>query len=227
MSDEKRTLGGAFRRYLLRGLLIWIPLGAVVLALRILYGIFSSWLFPSFTWQARGLALLAVIAALWASGWMFSHLGVARYLFQVLVDRPLRGIPGVRWVYSGARSLLDALLAPGNALGSVVLVEYPRRGLYSIAFRMSGNLGEVQHRVRRQMADPEGAGDREVIALFVPTTPNPTSGVVITTPRDEVIELDMSREQALQMIISLGVVVPDWKEAVAPESDGKPPDDKT
>ncbi len=219
MSEAKRTWGEAFRRYLLRGLLIWIPLGAVALAARLLYSIFSAWLFPSFTWEARLMALLSVVAALIATGWLVSHFGVARYLFRALVDRPLRGIPGIRWVYSGARSLLDALLTPGNALGRVVLVEYPRRGLHSIAFRMSGNLGEVQERVRAKMA--QGDGNREIIALFVPTTPNPTSGVVITTPRDEVIELDMSREQALQMIISLGVVVPDWKAAVA----SKPPDE--
>ncbi len=218
MPDPNRAWREGFGRYLLRGLLIWIPLGAVVLTIRILYSVFATWLFPSFTWEARLTALASVVAVLVATGWMVSHFGVARYLFGVLVDRPLRGIPGVRWVYSGVRSLLDALLTPGNALGRVVLVEYPRRGAYSIAFRMSGNLGEVQARVQTRMSDPEGAGNREVIALFIPTTPNPTSGVVITTPRDEVIELDMSREQALQMIISLGVVVPEWKEAVAPAS---------
>ncbi len=211
MAEPGPRLGGALRRYLLRGLLIWIPLAAVVLAGRIVYSILVSWLLPTYGWETRLLAIALTLAVLVATGWTVSHLGVARYFFRVLVDQPLSRIPGVRWVYSGVRSLLDALLAPGNALGAVVLVEYPRRGVYSIAFRMSGNLGEVQHRVQARVGQADDGEEREVIALFVPTTPNPTSGVVITTPRDEVIELDMNREQALQLIISLGVVVPEWK----------------
>ena len=127
-----------------------------------------------------------------------------------------------RWVYSGVRKLLEALFTSGDAFGKVVLIEYPRRGVYSIAFQMAGELGEVQHRVRKRIAERNGVGaapargeaaadQREVMAVFVPTTPNPTSGFVITLPREDVIELSMSRQEALQMIISLGVVVPKWQ----------------
>jgi uncharacterized membrane protein len=82
----------------------------------------------------------------------------------------------------------------------VLLIQYPRHGLYSLAFQTSSELGEVQGRT----------GD-DVVCTFVPTTPNPTSGFIIIIPRRDVIELDMEVDEALKMIISLGVVVPTWR----------------
>ncbi len=213
-----------FRSYLLRGFLVWIPLAAVVLVGRIIYTLVEAWFFPSLDWEPRLTALAMVVVVLFATGWVVSRFGVARLILRVVVERPLNRIPVARWVYSGVRQLLESLFAGSEAFGKVVLIEYPRRGLYSIAFQMAGGLGEVQHRVRAQVREgrpPPAAPDRgnsgnEVMAVFVPTTPNPTSGVVITLPKEEVIELQMTRQQALQMIISLGVVVPRWE--------GKPPD---
>ena len=81
----------------------------------------------------------------------------------------------------------------------VLLIEYPRKGVWSLCFQTSNELGEVQSRT-----------GRKVICVFVPTTPNPTSGFIILVPSEDVIELDMNVEEALRMIISLGVVVPEW-----------------
>jgi uncharacterized membrane protein len=79
------------------------------------------------------------------------------------------------------------------------MIEYPRKGLFSICFQTSTNLGEVQART-----------GEEVICVFVPTTPNPTSGVMIIVPKKDVIVLDMQVEEAVKMVVSLGVVVPAW-----------------
>ena len=219
---QKPSAWGNLRRYLLRGFLVWIPLAAVFLVGRLIYSIIQSWFFPSLPWEPRLTALGVVILVLFLTGWGVTRFGVARLILRAVVEKPLQRIPVARWIYSGVRQLLEALFTSGDAFGKVVLIEYPRRGVYSIAFQMAGELGEVQHRVRQRIAErngadaaPEpgesGAGQREVMAVFVPTTPNPTSGFVITLPKEDVIERSMSRQQALQMIISLGVVVPEWQ----------------
>jgi uncharacterized membrane protein len=77
------------------------------------------------------------------------------------------------------------------------LIEYPRKGLYSLSFQTSQDLGEVQ-----------GKTGEDLVCVFVPTTPNPTSGLILMVPKQDVIELDMGVEDALKMVISLGVVVP-------------------
>ena len=80
------------------------------------------------------------------------------------------------------------------------MIEYPRKGIYSLAFQTSSELGEVQ-----------GRTGEDVICCFVPTTPNPTSGYVVMLPRSDATVLDMDVDEALKMIISLGVVVPTWR----------------
>ena len=82
----------------------------------------------------------------------------------------------------------------------MLLIEYPRKGVYSLAFQTSAELGEVQ-----------GRTGEDVVCCFVPTTPNPTSGYVLIVPRKDVVFLDMEVDEALKMIISLGVVVPRWR----------------
>lgn len=225
----KLTFWGSLRRYLLRGFLVWIPLAAVFLVGRLIYSIIQSWFFPSLPWEPRLTALGVVIGVLFLTGWGVTKLRIARVVLRAVVEKPLQQIPVARWIYSGVRQLLEALFTSGDAFGKVVLIEYPRRGVYSIAFQMAGELGEVQHRVRKRIAERNGAdsaaqtggaGQREVMAVFVPTTPNPTSGFVITLPKEDVVELSMSRQQALQMIISLGVVVPEWQKE---QLDAPPP----
>ncbi|MDH3491607.1 MAG: DUF502 domain-containing protein, partial [Gammaproteobacteria bacterium] len=82
----------------------------------------------------------------------------------------------------------------------VLMIEYPRKGLYSLAFQTSSELGEVQ-----------GRTGEDVVCCFVPTTPNPTSGFIIIVPRKDITVLDMEVDEALRMIISLGVVIPTWR----------------
>jgi uncharacterized membrane protein len=96
----------------------------------------------------------------------------------------------------------------------VLLIEYPRKGLYGLAFQTATELGEVQART-----------GEEVVSCFVPTTPNPTSGFIIIVPKKDIIELDMEVDEALKMIISLGVVVPTWSKEQTAELPLKLPDD--
>jgi uncharacterized membrane protein len=96
---------------------------------------------------------------------------------------------------------MEAVLATdAKSFRKVLLVEYPRKGVWSLAFMTSDDLGEVQKKT-----------NSDVISVFIPTTPNPTSGFVIMVPKSEAIELEMSVEDGLKMIISMGVVVPKSK----------------
>jgi uncharacterized membrane protein len=116
-------------------------------------------------------------------------------------ERLLSRIPLVSWVYGGVKQVAETLLSPkAEAFRKVLLLEYPRKGIWSLGFQTAAALDEVQART-----------EKEVICVFVPTTPNPTSGFIMLVPKEDVIELDMSVDEALRMVISLGVVVPEWR----------------
>ena len=105
----------------------------------------------------------------------------------------------MRSIYSAVKRFVEIILSDSTqSFSRVLLIEYPRKGLYSLSFQTSQNLGEIQQRT-----------GEDVVCVFVPTTPNPTSGLILMVPENDVIELDMNVEDALKMVISLGVVVPD------------------
>ena len=108
-------------------------------------------------------------------------------------------IPLIRSIYSPLKKFSELVLSDQTqSFSKVLLIEYPRKGIYSLCFQTSKELGEVQNQ----------AGE-EMVCVYIPTTPNPTSGYIVLVPQNEVKELKMSVEDALKMIISLGVVVPD------------------
>ena len=195
------------RRYLVAGLLVWIPLGVTVFILRVLIGLMDrtlllipaqyrpeEWL--GFT--VPGLGLILTLLVLLVTGLLAANI-VGRSmvgLWESLLDR----IPVVRSVYSAAKNFTEIVFSDsGQSFKKVLLIEYPRKGVYSLAFQTATNLGEVQGRMGEQM-----------VCTFVPTTPNPTSGYIIIVPKKDIIELDMEIDEALKMIISLGVVIPTW-----------------
>jgi uncharacterized membrane protein len=197
-----------FRRYLVAGLLVWIPLGVTIFVLRVLIGLMdrSLLLVPE---QYRPEALL---------GFAIPGLGIILSVLVVLItgllaanfvgrgmvsfwESLLNRIPIVRTVYSGAKNFAEIVFSDSNeSFKKVLLIEYPRKGIYSLAFQTATNLGEVQART-----------GESVICTFVPTTPNPTSGYIIIVPKKDIIELDMEIDEAFKMIVSLGVVVPTWR----------------
>ncbi len=197
----------SLRKYLVAGLLIWIPLGITFLVLKVLIGFMdrSLLLLPAayrpenlLGFHVPGIGAILTILLVLASGLLVTNLLGRKILggWESLLAR----IPLIRSIYSGAKQVAETMFAEGGqSFKKVLLIPYPRQGVWSLAFQTATEIGEVQART-----------SREVICAFVPTTPNPTSGFIVMVPVADVIELDMSVDAALRMIISLGVVVPHW-----------------
>lgn len=197
-----------FRRYLVAGILVWLPLGITLLLLRVLVGIMDTTLLllpkqyrpeELLGFAIPGLGILLTILLLLVTGLLATNFIGSAFVgkWESLMDR----IPVVRSIYSAAKNFAEIIFSDsGSAFKKVLLIEYPRKGTYSLAFQTSAELGEVQSRT-----------GEEVVSCFVPTTPNPTSGFIIIVPKKDITVLDMEVDEALRMIISLGVVVPEWR----------------
>jgi len=204
----KHPLVKRLRRYLVAGLLIWAPLAVTYFLLRFAVNLMDKTLavLPQ-QYQPEellglhipGLGVILTFVVLFLTGMLAANF-VGRYVvggWESLLDR----IPIVRTIYGGAKNFAEILFSDSNdSFNKVLLIEYPRKGIYSLAFQTSSDLGEVQART-----------GQDVVCCFVPTTPNPTSGFVIMLPKKDVRVLDMEIDEALKMIISLGVVVPTWR----------------
>ncbi|HSF15406.1 MAG TPA: DUF502 domain-containing protein [Vicinamibacteria bacterium] len=196
------------KRHIAAGLLVWVPLVVTFFSLRFVINVMDKTLLliPAplrpdnlLGFHIPGLGVILTFTLLLLTGSLAANILGRRFLDAW--ERFLARIPLVSWVYSGVKKVAETLLSPnGQSFRKVLLLEYPRKGLWSLAFQTASALDEVQART-----------EKEVICVFVPTTPNPTSGFILMVPRDEAIELDMSVDEALRMIISLGVVVPDWR----------------
>ena len=193
------------RRIIVAGLLVWLPLGITIFVIKILidllgqtYLLIPEALRPEtlFGVTIPGFGIIMAIIILFGTG-----LVAANYLGKTLVEtweKLLDKIPLVRSIYSPLKKFAELVLSDQTqSFSKVLLIQYPRKGVYSLCFQTSKDVGEIQ----------EKSGE-DVVCVFIPTTPNPTSGYIIMVPKDEVIELNMSVEDALKMIISLGVVVP-------------------
>lgn len=211
------------RRYLVAGILVWLPIGITIILLRILIGLMDRTLvlvpaqYRPEEWLGfaiPGLGLVLSFFILLVTGVL-----AANFVGRSLVgfwERILERIPIVRSVYSASKNFAEIVFSDSDqSFKKVLLIEYPRKGLYGLAFQTATELGEVQ-----------GRTGEEVVCTFVPTTPNPTSGFIIIVPKKDVIELDMDIDEALKMIISLGVVVPSWRREQIGELPLKMPDDK-
>jgi uncharacterized membrane protein len=204
----KSTFMKKLRRYLVAGVLVWAPLAVTFLLLRIAVNLMDKTLavLPQqyqpdalLGFHIPGLGVILTFLVLFTTGMLAANF-VGRYVvggWESLMDR----IPVVRSVYSAAKNFAEIVFSDSSeSFKKVLLIEYPRKGLYSLAFQTSSKLGEVQART-----------GEDVVCCFVPTTPNPTSGIVIMVPRRDITVLDMDVDEALKMIISLGVVVPSWR----------------
>jgi uncharacterized membrane protein len=200
------------RRYLVAGLLVWLPLSVTIFLFSILISLMNrslllvpkpfhpeSWLRDD--WIGVGMPAIGVLLAillLLLTGMLMANLVGRKLLgsWESLLER----IPIARSIYSAAKNFTEIVFSDsGKAFKKVLLVEYPRKGIYTLTFQTASQLGEVQ-----------GRTGSDVVCCFVPTTPNPTSGFIIIVPRADVIELDMTVDEAAKLIMSLGVVVPTW-----------------
>lgn len=194
------------KRYFISGLLVWIPIAATVFVLSFVLHLLDSslLLLPKryqpehlFGYHIPGMGVILTIAVILITGVLAANF-VGRQLVR-FGDWLINHIPLVRSIYSAIKQVMDTVFASnGKSFRKVILVEYPRKGLWSIAFQTGSGSAEIQ-----QHLDGE-----DVVTLFIPTTPNPTSGFLMYAKRSEVIELQMPVDQALKFVISLGVVQP-------------------
>ncbi len=208
----------ALKRYLIAGLLVWLPLGVTVAALIFLVNLFDKSLLllpphwrPEYWlgFHVPGFGIIVSTILILLTGML-----VANFLgnrLMALWERVLARIPLVSGIYSAVKQLTEAVFGSGEkSFQKVYLLEYPRRGLWTLGFQTSRTVGEAQKKT----------GMDNVVNLFVPTTPNPTSGFFIIASRDDIIELDMGVDDALKMVISGGVVVPPLPKRPADDAAG-------
>jgi uncharacterized membrane protein len=197
--------GQLIKRYFITGLLIWVPLVITVWVLSIIVNTLdqSLQLLPEVLHPRNlvGFSIPGVGAILTLAMILLTGLLAANFIGQKLVgwwDKLLSRIPVVNSVYKAVKQVSDTLFAPnGNAFRKAVLVQYPRQDAWTIAFLTGAPGGDIRNHL-------EG----DYISIYVPTTPNPTSGFFLMMPRRDVVELDMTVDEALKYIISMGVVAP-------------------
>lgn len=196
------------RRIFITGLLASIPL-AVTLAL-------LSWVFakldrisPLLTkaliamglplppgYRIPGLGLVVTIILVLAIG-LFTTTFIGRRIVE-WAERLFNKIPFVRTIYGGVKQVVESIASQrATTFRQVVMVEYPRKGVYSLGFVTCSSVGEVQD-----------ADERHLINVFIPTTPNPTSGMLIIVPQEDIINLSMTVEEGIKLIMSGGILAP-------------------
>lgn len=197
-------MGGRLRNLFLSGLAVLVPVVLTVLALK--------WLFQAGDGLVRpvvvgllgryvpgagiGLGILFVLLV----GWL-ARAYAGRWLFRALENAFLR-IPVAREVYSTVKAVVETFSGQNMALGRVALVEYPRPGLYSIGFITGTGLPEATARL-----------GEDTVSVFIPTTPNPTSGWMVVVPRSQLVLLDVPAQEGMRLVISAGAAgVPRRKE---------------
>jgi len=203
---KSRGFWGRIRGYFLAGILVTAPLGITGYLAWVIVGFIDHSITPLIPekynpetylpFSLPGLGVLISILALTLIGALTAGL-LGRWLVHT-GERILNRMPVIRSFYSATKQIFQTVLAQkSNAFREAVLVEYPRRGIWAIAFITGTTQGEVQNLTKE-----------ETVNIFLPTTPNPTSGFLLFVPREDVIPLDMSVEEAIKMVISGGIVTP-------------------
>ena len=193
------------RRYLMSGLLVWLPILATVLVIRFILDLMDQTLLvlpPSLRPQALfginipGFGAVLAVVLLIATGMLVSNF-IGRTVMNFW-DEMLNRIPFVRAVYGGVKSFSTTILSnKGSSFKKVLLIQYPSERVWSIGFKTADEIPIINN----HLSEPH-------VCVFIPTTPNPTSGFIVLVARSRTIELDMSVDAALKMIVTLGVVAP-------------------
>lgn len=195
----------ALRRYVIAGLLVWLPLWATVVVIRALVGFMDRTLVLIPTayhpenllgFHIPGLGVVLTLVLLVVTGALIANILGSRLV--AIWEELLSHIPLVRSIYSSVKQLTETLFSDtGKSFREVVLVEFPRKGVWTIAFVTGNDVGEAQEKT-----------GHDVVNVYVPTTPNPTGGYFIMVPREDLTPLAMSVDDGLKMLLSMGAVVP-------------------
>jgi len=196
----------ALRKYIIAGLLVWLPFAATIVIVKLLIDLMDKTiLFLPPEWQPAnlfgfsipGLGVVLAISILLLTGVLAANLFGRR--FVEMWEKILNRIPLVRTIYSSVKQISSTIFDPsGKSFRKVVMLQYPKKSLWSIGFLTNDNMGDELSRA-----------DDHLVSVFIPTTPNPTSGFIIMARSDELIELNMGVEEAFKFIISMGVIIPD------------------
>ncbi len=183
------------RNAFVTGLLIFLPLATTVFIVYWTLRTVEDLLRPVFSMSPfyfPGFSIVILLLTILILGFIGNHAIGQRVILKV--EDALRKIPLIRTVYTGVREAIRALLTSDvESLKGVVLVEYPRKGVYALGFTSGSKIGKA-----------EEATGKKLVNVFIPTSPNPTSGLVVLVPESEIIYLDMSVEDAMKIIISGG-----------------------
>jgi uncharacterized membrane protein len=199
-SPKKRSL----RRYLVAGVLVWLPIVATVWVVTTVLHLMDRTLLvlpPAYRPQALvgfsvpGLGFVLALIIVFLTGILVTNL--VGHQLVMWAEELLNRIPVVRSVYGGVKSFAESVLSQSNSFRKVVMVEYPREGVWSIGFLTAEDVPEVSER----LGEPH-------VAVYISVALNATAGYLAILPRREVVELDMSVDAAMRMIITCGVVVP-------------------
>ncbi len=195
------------RKYFITGILVLMPLMITLYLLWLAYSFANAVLGKAignlisylFGISIPGLGLLSTIVFIFLVG-IFATNVLGRSIID-FGDKTISRIPLVRSIYSSVKQMSEAIFTQKRgSFKRVVMIEYPRKGIYTLGFVTGDGLGEVQDKT-----------EEKVINIFVPTTPNPTSGFFLMVPEEHVISLEMSVEDGLKMIISGGMISPEKK----------------
>ncbi len=210
----KQSFGARLRRYFLTGLVICAP---VVITLYLTWTLIQwvdGWVKPYIPpgyspdtylpFPVPGFGLLVALLMITLVGFLTANL-IGRSIIGY-GERVLARMPVVRSIYSALKQIFETVFREdSDSFQSVAIVEYPRKDIWALAFVATDTLGEVQARLDGQ------AG--QTVSVFLPTTPNPTSGFLLFVPKSDVIILDMTVEEAAKLVISAGLVAPEFRAA--------------
>ena len=201
IKEKKRSIFAKVRNYFIAGVVVLIPIGITVYLTIFLISI-SSKILPKeinpnhyLPYDIPGVEIITSIFLITLIGWLsLSFLG--RLLLNLL-NTILKKIPILRTIYSAIVQMTETFTKSDKKEKNVVLVEYPRKGSWAVGFATKDNTGEITNKTKRNLVN-----------VFIPTTPNPTSGFLLMFPKDEVVYLDMSFEEASKFIVSAGTSNP-------------------
>ena len=198
---KKRSFLARLRNYFITGIVVLVPIGITLYLTKFFISV-SSNLIPKeinpnsyLPFSIPGLEILLSIIFITVIGWL-SLSFIGKKILQ-LVNETLKRIPILRTIYSAIGQMTESLAPRKGNKKSVVLVEYPRKGSWAVGFATKDNKGEISKKT-----------STELVNVFVPTTPNPTSGFLLMFPKKEIIYLDMTFEEASKLIVSAGTSNP-------------------